>query len=67
MYAQDKLATAKIKKGNNSVITCDIVTILALCTSSIKFHLIPFCTFRDMLRTSFLLQKLKKLEKVKYN
>ena len=26
----------------------------------IKFHLISFYTFRDMLRTSFLLQKIKK-------
>ena len=26
----------------------------------IKFHLIPFYTFRDMLQTSFLLQKLKR-------
>ena len=40
--------------------------VLALCTSSdgslsmYKFHIIPFYTFRDMLRTSFLLQKIKK-------
>ena len=26
----------------------------------IKFHLIPFYTFRDMLQTSFLLQKLRR-------
>ena len=32
----------------------------------IKFHLIPFSTFRDMLRTSFLLQKLKILLKTLY-
>ena len=41
----------------------------ALCTSSDplmaiyechKFHFIPFYTFRDMLRTSFLLQKLRR-------
>ena len=33
-YAPDKLTFAKIRKGNNSVITCDRVTVLALCTSS---------------------------------
>ena len=46
-----------------TIIICDRVTVLAFCTSSdgryqcIKFHLIPFHTFRDMLQTSFLLQK----------
>ena len=40
--------------------------VLALCTSSdgslsmYKFHTISFYTFRDMLWTSFLLQKIKK-------
>ena len=40
MYAPDKLTTAKIRKRNNSQITyfsevtCDRVTILAVCTSS---------------------------------
>ena len=65
-YAPDKLPIAKIKKGNNSVITCDGVTVFALCTLSdgyqcIKFHLIPFYTFRDMFLISFLLQKLREV------
>ena len=34
MYAPDKLTSAKIRKGNNSVITCDRITVLALCSSS---------------------------------
>ena len=34
MYALDKLTTEKIRKGNNSVITCGRVTVLAHCTSS---------------------------------
>ena len=33
-YAPDKLTTAKIRKRNTCVITCDRVTVLALCTSS---------------------------------
>ena len=33
-YAPDKLIIAKIRKGNNSLITCDTIRILALCTSS---------------------------------
>ena len=33
-YALDKLTIAKIRKGNNSVITCDRVMVLALCTFS---------------------------------
>ena len=33
-YAPDKLTIAKIRNGSNSEITCDRVTILALCTSS---------------------------------
>ena len=32
-YAPDKLTNPKIRKGNNSVITCDRVMVLALCTS----------------------------------
>ena len=32
-YASDKLTIAKVRKGNNSVIICDRVTIRALCTS----------------------------------
>ena len=63
-YAPDKLTTAKIRKGNNSKITCDRVTVLAFALpliavyQCIKFHLIPFCAFRDMLRTSFFTAKL---------
>ena len=30
----DKLITAKIKTGSNSIITCNRVTVLALCTIS---------------------------------
>ena len=57
----DKLTIAKIRKGNNSVITCDRVmhcalSLMAVYQLCIKFHLIPFYTFRNMLRTSFLLQ-----------
>ena len=48
-YAPDKLIIAKIKKGSNPVNTGDRV---------IKIHSIPFYTFRDMPRTSLLLQKL---------
>ena len=33
-YAPDKLTIANIRKGNNSEITCDKVTVLALCTFS---------------------------------
>ena len=60
-YATDKLIIAKIKTGSNSVITCNRVTDLALCTSSdygLKFHLILFYTFRDMHWTHLLLRKL---------
>ena len=49
-YAPDKLTIAKFRKGNNSVITCDRVTVLALCTSSdshltmyqVSFHLLLY-------------------------
>ena len=33
-YATDKLIIAKIKMGSNSKITCNRVTVLALCTLS---------------------------------
>ena len=33
-YTPDKLIIAKIKKGSNSVVTCNRVTVLALCTFS---------------------------------
>ena len=65
-YAPEKLTIAKIRKGNNSVITCDRVMVLAVCISlmaiyqCIKFHLIPFYTFGDMLQTSLQLQKIRK-------
>ena len=65
-YAPDKLFIAKIKKGSNSVNTTESVTVVAFCTfadsplSPIKFHLVLFYTFRDMIRANFLLQKLKK-------
>ena len=32
-YASDKLTIAKVRKGNNSIIICDRVTVHALCTS----------------------------------
>ena len=65
-YAPDKLFISKIKKESNSVITCDRVTVLALCTSSdgrlsmyqVSFN--SFFNFRDMLRTTLLLQKLRR-------
>ena len=62
--AVDKLIIAKIKKGNNSVITCDGLLFLHSAFSvmglyqCVKFSLILFYTFRDMLRTKPLLQKL---------
>ena len=57
---------AKIKKGSNSVNTDDRVMVLAFCNSlhsshhCMKFHLFIFNTFRDMLRTSLLLQNLER-------
>ena len=63
---QTSLLLQKIRKGNNSVKACDIVQVLDYALplmaiyQYIKFHLIPFITFRDMLRTNFLLQKIKK-------
>ena len=60
---QTSLLLQKIRKGNNSEITCNSVMVLAIPLMAvyqwIKFYLIPFYTFRDMLRTSFLLQKLR--------
>ena len=44
-YATDKLIIAKIKMGNNSVITCNRVTVLALCTISddrLSMHQVSF-------------------------
>ena len=49
-YAPVKLTTAKIRKRNNSVITCHRVTVLALCTSSdgrlsmykVSFNSLPY-------------------------
>ena len=64
-YAPDKPIITIIRKGNNSIITCDIAMVLAFTISlialyqCIKFHLIPFYTLRDMLRTSLLLKKLR--------
>ena len=64
--APDKLFISKIKKESNSLNTTDRVTILALWTFAdgllkcIKFHFIPLYTFRDMIRTNFLLQNRKK-------
>ena len=61
-YALDKLFIAKIKKGGNSINTDDRVMVLAFCTlyQCIKFHSFIFNTFRDMLQTSLLLQKLER-------
>ena len=51
---QTNLLLRKLERGI-TVITCDRVMVLALCTSSddiFKFYLIPFFTFRDILRTN---------------
>ena len=66
-YVPDKLFIAKIKKGSNSVNTGDRVMVLAFCNSlygplsvyQVSFFFI-FNTFRDVLRTSLLLQKLER-------
>ena len=45
-----------------TVITCERVTVLAFCTSlyqCIKFHLMPFYSFRDMHRPNFFIAKIK--------
>ena len=53
----------KNEKGDNSVITCDLLMVLALCTFShcplsiIKFYSNSLNTFRDMLETSQLFKK----------
>ena len=65
--APDKLYIPTIKKGSIYLITGDRVMVLAFHSAisfialyyCIKFHLFIFNTFRDMLRTSLLLQKLK--------
>ena len=64
-YAPEKFNTEKIRKANNSINTDDIglwflhsaLPLIALY-HCIKFHFIIFNTFRDMLQTSLLLQKL---------
>ena len=65
-YAPDKLYIAKIKMGSNSVNTPtglwslhSAIPFIALY-HCIKFHLFIFNTLRDMLRTSLLLQKIRK-------
>ena len=44
-YALDNLIIAKIRKGDNTVITCDRVVVLALCISSDdllpKYNVVP--------------------------
>ena len=53
-YAPDKLFSAKIRKGSNSVNTSDRVMVFALCNfphGSLSVS-IPLYTFRNMLRTS---------------
>ena len=67
---RDMLRTSQLlqknRKGNNSVITCDRATVLAFTLSlealyqCVKFYLIPFYTLRDMLRTSLLLQQVRR-------
>ena len=65
-YAPDKLFIAKVKKGSNSVNTGDRVMVLAICNSLhgplsvYQVSFIIFNTFRDVLRTSLLLQKLER-------
>ena len=65
-YAPDKLFIAKFKKESNSVNIGDRVMVLASAIplmalyQCIKFHLFIFNTFRDILRTSLLLQTLER-------
>ena len=65
-YALDKLFIAKIKKGSNSVNTGDPIMVLAFCNSPhgplsvYQVSFIIFNTFRAMLQTSLLLQKLER-------
>ena len=61
-YAPDKLNIGQIRKGSNSINTGDGVVVLALCTfpyGPLSVYQISF-NFRDMLRTSLLLQKNRK-------
>ena len=64
-YAPDQLFITKIKKGSNSINTGDRAMVLAFpfmaLYQCIKFHSFIFNTFRDMLRTSLLLQKLERV------
>ena len=65
-YAPDKLFIAKIMKGSNPVNTGDRVMVLAFCNSlhsPLSLYQVSFIYlqyFRDMLRTSLLLQKLER-------
>ena len=59
IYALDKLFIAKIKKESNSVNTGYGFCILQFLSQP-KFHLFIFNTFRDLLRTSLLLQIVRK-------
>ena len=63
-YAPDKLNIAKIKKGSNSVVTGDSSFVLAIFGfpySPLSVYQVLFVSlvyfFRDLVRTSFLLQK----------
>ena len=56
--APDKLSVPTIKKGSIYVNTGDRVMVLAFC-NFLYSPLSLYNTFRDMLRTSLLLQKLK--------
>ena len=66
LWTSQLLQKKKNRKGNNSIITCYRATVLAFTLSlkalyqCIKFHLNSFYTVRDMLRTSLLLQKLRR-------
>ena len=57
----DKLIIAKFREGNNSEITCDELMILhstlSLSVFKVSFNYLQYV--QDMLRTNFLLQKLK--------
>ena len=61
-HEKNKACTQTTSKGDNSRQTDGQTDGLPLMTiyQCIKFHLIPFYTFRDMLRKSFLLQKLRR-------
>ena len=51
-YAPEELFTAKIKKGSNSLNTCDKVMVLAFCNSPHGPLSIIFNTFKDVLKTN---------------